>query len=87
MKVKFDGYRYLAYDEGDPGVRAGRWIPFWPNQMGKAAVAIGDTEIEKEHEIEGVYLSNCGGPKTCSALWPNPNCPECGGIGVGATFG
>lgn len=97
MKVKFDGWKYLALAD-----YSGLWYPFWDHTQGKASIElknkIGPMEVGKEYDIEDdrIYFQNCGtgfrigdsnSMTPCSGLWPNPSCGVCGGLGLGATFG
>lgn len=98
MKIKYNGFKYLAYADYNEGEE--RWLPFW--NQNDAAALFGKLDIDKETDIDDkiAYFQNCGTFYTklmsngsgesyqtaCSAAWPNPNCNHCGGLGLGATI-
>lgn len=95
MKIKFDGSKYLAFDES-----RNTWIRFWQEE--DATILFGDMNRGDVIEIDDilpngrtmVYFQNCGtsypfnGHNTmCTGAYPNPSCGICQGNGVLTTIG
>lgn len=87
-KVKYDGSRWILLIDDGGFFNPNSEVYFYSNSKIAKLVrqTVKDPEIDVVYEVpdSGIYTQVCG-PK-CGPFWPDANCNNCGGKGVGASF-